>query len=462
LRTELAPGAAPAARTTVEPARLPKTLGLRDLVLLKVVAIVNFGLIPAVSVFGRATILVWILAFAVFFLPSLVAVLSLARRYPGEGGVYLWATRQFGELHGFISGWCYWTNNLFYIPMQLIYIAGVAAFAGADPEGLGGDKLFVALIAFGWLAVATAANVRGLQFGKWIQNAGAFSLMLLGGLIVLAAVSAWSSGVAEQPPRVRDFDWSMLPAFSVMCLAFVGIELASTMGDEIRDPRRNLPRAAVLAGFFALLAYLVVTAALLTLVPWEEISVVQGLMQALERGAARAGVEWIVAPAAVFTALAVGGAAAAWFAGSARIPFVAGVDRELPPSLGKVHPRWGSPYVAILTNGVVSVVLTGVALTGSTVAEAYQQLLSSTVVIQMIPLLYLFAGLVRLEGVRAPSRVLGGLGFLASALAIAIAFIPPEEVGNAVLFEVKMAAGVLLTLGVGLAFYWKARRAEPA
>jgi glutamate:GABA antiporter len=441
---------------------LPKTLGLRDLVLLKIVAIVNFGLIPAAAVFGRATIYVWILAFLVFFLPSLVAVLSLARRYPGEGGVYLWATRQFGELHGFISGWCYWTNNLFYIPMQLIYIAGVAAFAGADPEGLGGDKLFVAVIAFGWLAVATTANVRGLQFGKWLQNAGALSLMLLGALIVLAAVSAWSSGVAEPPPRVRDFDWGMLPAFSVMCLAFVGIELASTMGDEIRDPGRNLPRAAVLAGLFALVAYLVVTVALLALVPWEEISVVQGLMQALERGAARAGVGWIVAPAAVLTALAVGGSTAAWFAGSARIPFVAGVDRELPPPLGRVHPRWGSPYVAILTNGAVSAILTGVALAGSTVTEAYQQLLSSTVVIQMIPLLYLFAGLVRLAGVSALSRVLGGLGFLASALAIAIAFIPPEDVGNAALFEGKMAAGVLLTLGVGLAFYWRARRAGPA
>ena len=439
---------------------LAKTLGLRDLVLLKIVAIVNFGLIPAVSVFGHATLLVWLLAFAVFFLPSLVAVLALSRRYPGEGGVYLWATRQFGELHGFISGWCYWTNNLFYIPMQLLYIAGVAAFAGADPEGLGGNKLFVSLIAFGWLALATAANVRGLQLGKWIQNAGAFCLMLLGGLIVLAAAAAWSSGVAERPPGMTGFEGSMLPAFSVMCLAFVGIELASTMGGEIRDPERNLPRAAGFAGLVVLSSYLIVTAALLSLVPWEEISVVQGLMQALERGAARAGVSWIVAPAAVLTALAVGGSAAAWFAGSSRIPFVAGVDRELPPSLGKVHPHWGSPYVAILTNAVVSAALTGVALTGSTVAEAYQQLLSSTVVIQMIPLLYLFAGLIRLTGVRRLSQLLGGLGFLASALAIAIAFIPPKEVGNAVLFEVKMAAGVLLTLGIGLAFYGRARRAE--
>src|SRR5215216_712330 len=107
---------------------LPRSLGLRDLVFLKIAAIINFSLIPAVAVFGRLTLVFWVLAFLVFFVPSLIAVLELSRRYPGEGGVYLWAHRQFGDLHGFISGWCYWTNNLFYIPMQLIYIAGVAAF----------------------------------------------------------------------------------------------------------------------------------------------------------------------------------------------------------------------------------------------------------------------------------------------------------------------------------------------
>jgi amino acid transporter len=234
------------------------------------------------------------------------------------------------------------------------------------------------------------------------------------------------------------------------------------MGDEIVRPERNLPRAAAIAGLVTLLSYLIVTAALLALVPWRGIGVVQGLMQALERGAARAGVRWIVAPAGVFTALAIGGSAAAWFAGSSRIPFVAGVGRALPAWLGKVHPRWGSPSTAIIANGALSAVLTGIALTGSTVTEAYQQLLGSTVVIQMIPFLYLFAGLVRLEGARRLSRAMGGLGLLAAALAIVIAFFPPHEVENVLLFETKMIASVLLTLGVGFFFYWRLREARSA
>jgi glutamate:GABA antiporter len=449
----------PRAEPAIAARPLPRALGMRDLVFLKIAAIINFSLVPAVAVFGRLTLAFWALAFLLFFVPSLVAVLTLARRYPGEGGVYLWARRQFGELHGFLSGWCYWTNNLFYIPMQLIYIAGVAAFAAVDPERLGNDKAFVSAVAFGWLALATAANVRGLRVGKWVQNLGAFGTALMGLLIVAAGIAAWSSGVAERPPLSGGFGWTMLPAFSVMCLSFVGVELASTMGDEIVRPERNLPRAAILAGVIALVSYVAVTWAVLALVPWRELGAVQGLMQAVERGASRAGMGWIVAPLGLLTALSVGGSASAWFAGSARIPFVAGQGGELAGALGKVHPRWGSPHVALIANAALSAVLTAFTFAGSTVSEAYQQLLKSTVVIQLIPFLYLFAGLIRLAGGASGSGLLGWVGLLATAFAMAMSLLPPPEVSNVVLFEAKTIAGIALTLGVGLFFFRQARRA---
>ena len=112
--------------------RIPRTLGLTDLVLLGTVAIVNVNTVPPVAGYGRATLVLWVVAFAAFFVPEGIAVLALSRRYPGEGGVYLWARRHFGDLHGFVSGWCYWTNNLFYVPVLLVYLAGVVAFAGAS------------------------------------------------------------------------------------------------------------------------------------------------------------------------------------------------------------------------------------------------------------------------------------------------------------------------------------------
>jgi amino acid transporter len=431
---------------------LPKALRLRDLILLKVVAILNISLVPPVASFGLASLALWVLAFLAFLVPEMIAVVALARRYPGEGGVYLWARRQFGDTHGFLSGWCYWTNNLFYIPMQLVYIAGVAAYASDAPADLLAEKWFVSLVAFGCLAVMTIANIRGMGVGKWVQNVGAIGGALTAGLVVLAAARALSAGAAP-PPAASGSGWEMLSGFSVMCFAFVGIELASTMGDEIEAPERNLPRAVVAAGVMTLIGYMAVTAGLIVLVPPEAIGAVQGVMQAIVAGAERAGTTWLVAPLAVLLAISIAGGASAWFAGSARIPFVAGLDRALPASLGRVHHRWRSPHVALLVSAIVSAGFVGLALAGSTVAEAYQVLLRAAVVIQLIPFLYLFAGLMRLEQARASARFAGLVGLATSALGIVTAFIPSPDVASVAIFELKMLAGVIVPVGVGLGLF---------
>ena len=57
-----------------------------------------------------------------------IAVIELAHRYPGEGGVYLWAKEVFGDFHGFLSGWCYWTNNMLYVPTVMLYFVGVSVY----------------------------------------------------------------------------------------------------------------------------------------------------------------------------------------------------------------------------------------------------------------------------------------------------------------------------------------------
>jgi amino acid transporter len=146
---------------------VPRTLGRWDLVLLKIVAIVNINNVPAVAVYGWTSLALWMLAFGTFFIPEAVAVLTLARRYPGEGGIYLWTRREFGEAHGFLAGWCYWVNNLFYVPVLLVYMAGILAFAGGEARAadLVNARSFVAAVAFGWLALIAIANIRGLAVG---------------------------------------------------------------------------------------------------------------------------------------------------------------------------------------------------------------------------------------------------------------------------------------------------------
>jgi amino acid transporter len=446
-----------------DPAHPPveRTLGRWDLVLLKIVAIVNINNVPATAVYGWASLGLWLLAFVAFFVPEAIAVVIFSRRHPGEGGLYLWIRRELGEAHGFLSGWCYWTNNLFYIPVLLVYMAGILAFAGGEERAaaLVGDKAFVAAVAFGWLVLMTVANIRGLKIGKWIQNVGGLSGLASVALVLAAAGAALTAGVAVQTPSIAGVSWEMATSFAVMCNAMVGIELASTMGDEIRDPARDLVPAIAIAGVVSILSYLAVTGAVLLLVPGDEMGVIQGVMQAVGAGAGAAGVGWLTTPLAVVMGLAIGGAASAWFAGSSRIPFVAGLTSALPAALGRVHPRFHSPHVALAAGALCCGLFTSVSLFGSSVAEAYQVLLKAAVVIQLIPFAYLFVALLRLDDVPGWVRLSGWVGLATTSVGLVAAFLPTADVASVWTFEIKLLAGVLGPTALGWYLFSRATRA---
>ena len=160
---------------------------------------------------------------------------------------------------------------------------------------------------------------------------------------------------------------------------------------------------------------------------------------------------------ALTLAVAIAGGAAAWFAGSARIPFVAGVEGHLPAVLARVHPRWGSPYVALGAYAVLAAAFIVLTLIGSSVLEAYQVLLKAGVVLQLVPFAYMFFGLMLLEGEGFGSRVAGLLGLATTLFGIGSAFIPTGDVDSVAVFEIKMLLGCLVPTAIGFFLYYQTR-----
>jgi glutamate:GABA antiporter len=446
---------------------LRRALGQRDLVFLFVVAVVNINNVPVIAASGAVTVWMWVLALALFFLPQGVAVIELSERYPHEGGVYLWTREIFGNFHGFMSGWCYWTNNMFYIPTLVLCIVGISVFMGGPAwYALGDDKHFVPLMAVAVLWLITAINILGLNVGKWINNLGGIgSIVATLVLVGLAIAVSRSHGVALRASdfRVSTFNWGLVGAFAFVCNSCTGLELPSAMGDEIRDPRRTLPRAVLSGGLIAGALYIAVTLAVLLAMPANEIGAVQGIMQAADRMAGTVGVASIVAPLALILTVAVAGTTSAWVAGSARIPFVAGLDHYLPSVLGRLHPRFATPHVALILQGVVSCAVLAMGFVGSTVQEGYRILLLLAIVVQLIPFLYMFAALLRLAGrpdfrrVRHSRKTLlaaGAIGSVVTGVGIVVAFVPPEH-GAPAIFEAKMVTGTLLLLALGATIFYR-------
>ena len=295
-----------------EQPHLMRVLGRRDLVLLFVVAVFNLNVLPSIAANGGVTIWLWTVSLVFFFWPQGIAVIELAHRYPGEGGVYLWAKEVFGDFHGFLSGWCYWTNNMMYVPTVMLYFVGVSVFVlGPGHEGLADNRAFALAASVVLLTLLVVLNVMGLGVGKWINNLGgigtfvaAFLLMMMLGVIVCAKYGTtirWADFEIPANPRF------VLNSFGIICFGLVGLELASVMGDEIEDPQRTLPGAVALGGVLSGFLYIGVTLTLLVAVDKNSISVLQGIVQAVALMAGRVGVAWIVAPFALMLSLSIAG-----------------------------------------------------------------------------------------------------------------------------------------------------------
>jgi glutamate:GABA antiporter len=447
---------------------LRRVLGQWDLILLFVVALTNLNIVPAIAAAGPVTVWLSLAALVLFFWPQGIAVIELSHRYPGEGGIYLWSKEIFGNFHGFLSGWCYWTNNVFYIPTLLFYMVGISVYVGGVRfADLGNNRPFVFVTAFLVLWFIVSLNIRGLGVGKWLNNFGAIGTTIAAlSLAALAAVHwhLFGLNLSARDFRIANADWHLASTFGVICFALVGLELASVMGDEIRDPRRNLPRAVAWGGIISGLLYIGAILAVLIALPQKDIGVVQGILQAVTRMSADIGVAWFVPPLAIALTVAIAGTTSAWLSGSARIPFVAGLDRYLPPALGKLHQRYHTPYIALIVHAVLSCLFIAMSFVGATVEEAYQILLLLAVVLQLIPFLYMFGALISIAMrndlkdayYRRSTLWLAGLsGFASTALGMIVAFVPPADRHEPPwLFEMKMFIGCAFFLGLAAFFFF--------
>jgi amino acid transporter len=449
---------------------LDRVLGRRDLILLFVVAVANLNLIPAISSSGPVTLWLWLLALTTFFWPQGAAVTELAQKWPGEGGIYLWAKRSFGEQHGFLAGWCYWLSNVVYLPTVVLSCVGVGVYVfGPHIQKLADSHAFTGVTSLLIILFLLALNIRGLSLGKWINNLGA--LGTIGGaamICLLAAYTLSKSGSALHPADLRaNFrDWRLFAAFGTICYSLVGLDLASIMGDEIQDPKRNLPISILIGGLIAGAIYFGTTLSMLIAMPQKEIGVLAGILQAISVMSHNTGVVGVVAPLALLECIAILGTASAWFSGAARLPFVAGVDRYLPPIIGRVHPRYHTPYVSLILFAILSSLLIATSFLGVSVGEAYLTMLDLAVILQLAPSAYMFLALLKhtwsndavLNANKLYLTANGIAGCCATVVGLIVAFIPSRQVNSVWIFEAKLVAASLIVFGSAYFFYTRAQR----
>lgn len=431
-----------------------RALSLFDVVLMSVIAVTTLRWIAAAAANGPSSLVLWVLAAAMFLVPEALAVADLAATHPDTAGLYGWTTRALGPGHGYLCGWCYWLNNLLFFPSLLMFTAGNVAFAvqRVHPQWqLEHDKGFVVLITLGTLWAIALLSILGMRVGKWVQNAGSLAnwivvMVVIGFGVVAFARHGSANALTASTLRPSMHEGPVLSTFAQMCFAFSGLELLSFFGTDMRNPLKGMTVGLFISTFLITGIYVLGTLGVLVAVPQQDISLVNGLLLPIETVAQRLGAGWATPLAAAL--LAVGGVATtmAWFAGSAKLPQLIGI-------------RFGAPYRAILWQAVIATGLTLLATVGAaTKMEAgYRVLVDMCLILYFIPYCYLFVALFVLRR----RFVVAGVGFLTTAFAILMTLWPADRAFDGVsLF--KTLGGTVFMLGVGWLIFARAKLAPPA
>ena len=426
--------------TTPEPA-LRRELGLRDLVLFNIAAIVSTRWIGVAAHVGPGTLMLWLLAAALFLVPCAFVVADLSHRFPQEGGLYIWTREAFGGWHGFACGWFYYLNNVFWIPGVLISMVGMITYAFNPRWGKWAeDPRYVLPCALVLLIGTLAANYAGLKIAKWVDNFGGIGAYSIAGILVVSAGAVLLlHGSATRFHALPRWDLDKLNFWSQLAMAMTGLELSPILSGEVRNPRRAIVRATWISAALVVVFYILSTSSILILLQPDQVSPVIGLAQAGQRASSLLGWRWVPLSIAVAILLSVGGQLGTYVGACARLPFVLGIGKLLPPAFAKLHPKYGTPHVSILLLGAGAAFLLLISQLGESFRGAYQLTVDFTVISLFIPFVYMFAAAWRFG-----QKLAAFCGLFVSAIAIVFSFLPTSDVRSIWLFETKLIGGCLL------------------
>ena len=456
---------------------LRRVLRVRDLVFFYVTAVLGMRWVGTAAAAGPSALVIWIVAALTLFVPLAFTVIELSSRYPHEGGIYVWTRHAFGDFAGFMTGWTYWGANLTYLPGLLYFAASTALYIFGDRYvHLQDSGIYFIVVALTGLAIAATMNIMGLEVGKWLATVGAVGtwipMALLIGMGMIAGVR-YGSATPITPA-------SLLPAtglremvfWSTIAFAFTGLEAGSFMAEEIIDPRRSISRAIVISVISITAIYILGTLAILLALPQAEITGLGGIMDTITATGRRIGVTGLAPIAAMLIVLNTMGGVGVWLAAPARLPFVAGIDNYLPRAFGRLHPKYGTPHIALLLQAGVAAFCAILGQAGETPKEAYDILVSLGVVAFFLPYIAMFAAMIRLQrepagpevvrppGGRPMAILLGWTGLATSVAAIILACVPPagEADGRRYVIKVVGLSALLVASGVVAYTIGNARR----
>ncbi|CAL7961655.1 glutamate:GABA antiporter [Gammaproteobacteria bacterium] len=446
-----------------------------DIVFINIAAIVGVRWLAMTAAYGASSILLWVIAMLLFFIPLGLVSTELATTWPDQGGIYVWVREAFGKRAGFMASWFYWVNNFFYYPAVLTFITVIVASI-VNPE-LARNKLFVCGCVLGFLWISTFINVHGMKaFVRFSNLAGIFGVLLpLMLLIILGFGSVWFWKI----PIATDYSWvnwlpdlgskSNLGFLAVLLFSMSGIELMPTMADETENPQKTFPRATFISAFFIVGLYIASTVAITFVLSPEKLGAASGVIDALfvlERE--------LHIP---FLALLVGGMIVLGSVGSIGVWIVAPIKMLLESCKDGALPKWlmqtnkdDMPTRALLAQAVVVTLIVICTSFLPSINAFFATLVLLAAITLFIPYVFMFLAFIKLRikypekfrpyrvpGCRLIGYLVSGMGLFSVFSALVLLFVlPPNNLQSAhdiLFYRIELIVGPIVFAVVGYVMY---------
>jgi basic amino acid/polyamine antiporter, APA family len=332
-----------------EPGELRRRLGVPDAVVIGLGSMIGAGIFAALAPAARAAgsgLLLGLAVAAVVAYCNATSSARLAARYPASGGTYVYGRERLGAFWGYLAGWAFVVGKT----------ASCAAMALTVGTYVWPDHPHVLAVAA--VVALTAVNYVGVHKSAWLTRAIVAVVLAVLAVVVLAVLTSGGSDVGRVDVGAGASAGGVLQAAGLLFFAFAGYARIATLGEEVRDPERTIPRAVPLALGITLAVYAAVAVATLSVLDPGALGRTAAPLTEAVRAAGLPGLAPLVR---VGAAVAATGSLLALILGVSRTTLAMARDRHLPHVLASVHPRFGVPDRAELAVGAVVAVVAATA-----------------------------------------------------------------------------------------------------
>ncbi|MFF2361932.1 APC family permease [Streptomyces sp. NPDC058122] len=431
------------------------------LALMTTASVASLRAAPTMAVYGLACVFLYLLPAIVFLLPTALVSAELASGW--NGGVYRWVSEGLSKPLGFLAVWCQFAMTIFYYPSLLAFVASTIAYI-IDPS-LASSGLYTAIVIVVLYWTGVWVSSRGTKALAGLSSWGlVIGTLVPGTILVVLGMVFLAQGNPSAAPMTASH---LLPAWTGLAslvlivnnfLSYSGMEMNAVHVSSLKDPAKEYPKSMFLAMGLVLLIFILPALAISWVVPADQTSLTAGVMQAFDAFFSYFDIGWMTPIAAVMLISASLAGMLTWLAGPSKgLLEISRSEGYLPPFLQQLN-RFGVQQNILVTQGIVTTVIAlGYAFIPN-VSNVYWIFSTITTQVYLIVYLLMFVAAMRLRknqadhprGYRVPAlNLVCVVGFLASASAMVIGFVPPSQFGgNSVLLYVVIIGSGLGILGL--------------